>query len=221
MDAYGWTVADLVGREADADEFDAPTENLNNPLPMLYQAGYLTIKGHEKGSDSYLLDIPNREVARGLSGGIVSHISSRAFSDTKAFQRRFYRLISSGDLDGALQELRSYLAAIPYDLAARDEKGFQSALYLIFNLTDIRMETEVRLATGRIDAVVRIPNPRQDDTTYVLEFKYGKPAADALAQIDEKGYLVPFEQCDGRLYKVGISFSPTERTISDWIIEEA
>lgn len=220
MDAYGWTAADLMNCEADADEFDAPTEVLDNPLPMLYQAGYLTIKSYDAGGMSYVLGVPNREVARGLAGGIVKYAGGGAFREAKSFQRRFYRLVHAGDMDGALCELKAYLAGIPYDLSAHDEKSFQSALYLIFNLTDIRMETEVRIATGRVDAVVRLADADGRDVVYVMEFKYGKSAAEAIAQIEEKRYDAPYRSDGVRVVKIGLSFSPEERTIGDWIIRE-
>ena len=220
MDAYGWTAADLAMCEADEDEFDAPTESLDSPLPMLYQAGYLTIKSYDAGGMSYVLGVPNREVARGLSGGIIKHVGGGAFRNAKAFQRRFYRLVHAGDMDGALGELKAYLAGMPYDLAARDEKSFQSALYLIFNLVDIRMETEVRIASGRVDAAVRLTDAAGCDVAYVMEFKYGKSAAEALAQIEEKRYDAPYHTVGTRVVKIGLNFSPEERTIGDRIIRE-
>lgn len=225
--SYGWNVSDLVDREAYEEEFDAPTEQLDDPLPLLYQSGYLTIKAHERGSEVYLLGIPNREVSRGIAGGFVAHAGARALSDSRSFQRRFYRFLSDGDMEGALKLLRSYLAGIPYDLAATDEKAFQAALYLIFNLVDVRLESEVRIACGRIDAVVTVPRRFASadgdalETVYVMEFKYGRSASEALAQIDRKGYALPYIDDARSVVKVGVSFDPETRTIGDWLIAEA
>ena len=113
-------------------------------------------------------------------------------------------------MDAALRLMRSYLAGIPYHLGSRDERGFETTFYLIFDLLGIQIETEFKTATGRVDAVVRT-----GDTLYVMEFKYGKGAAEALAQIDEKGYCLPFESDGRHLIKVGVNFSPEERTIDD------
>ena len=130
------------------------------------------------------------------------------------FLDRFADDIRSGDMDAALQAMRAYLAGIPYHLGSRDERGFETTFYLIFDLLGIQIETEFKTATGRIDAVVRYAG-----VTYVMEFKYGRSAAEALAQIDEKGYLVPFSADEGRVVKVGVNFSPETCTIDEWVIE--
>lgn len=110
--------------------------------------------------------------------------------------------------------MRSYLAGIPYHLGSRDERGFETTFYLIFDLLGIQIDTEFKTASGRVDAVVR-----SRDTVYVFEFKYGRTAGEALAQIDAKDYPLPF-LADGRaVIKVGVNFSPGTRTIDDWVIQ--
>ena len=211
----GWQITDLEGREADEDEFDAPAERMETPLPMLYQAGYLTIKSYDPITCSYILGIPNKEVARGLSKSLVQHAAPQAPSEFNGLLRTFNRSVRAGDMDGALRAMQAFLAGIPYHLGSRDERGFQTTFWLVFTLLGIQLETEFKTATGRIDAVLKAP-----DAIWVMEFKYDKDAQTALRQIDEKGYLVPFA-ADGRaLYKVGVNFSAETRTIDDWVIEE-
>ena len=218
MRAHKWTLPDLEDCSARETAFDAPTERMSSPLPMLYQAGYLTIKGYDPMREAYRLGIPNDEVRRGLSESLLLYIGDEANTDALTmhynFLDRFADDIRSGDMDAALQAMRAYLAGIPYHLGSRDERGFETTFYLIFDLLGIQIETEFKTATGRIDAVVRYAG-----VTYVMEFKYGRSAAEALAQIDEKGYLVPFSADEGRVVKVGVNFSPETCTIDEWVIE--
>lgn len=182
---------------------------------MLYQAGYLTIKSYDPESTVYTLGIPNREVSRGLSEGLVRLGGQGALDEHSTFLIGLARSLRSGDLDGALARLRTYLAGIPYHLGSRDERGFQTKFYLTLDLLGIQIETEFKTATGRMDAVVRARG-----NVYVFEFKYGRPATEALAQIDRKGYMVPFSAEEGRLLKIGVRFDPETQTVGDWIIRE-
>lgn len=216
LKTYGWELADLEGCEAAASEFDAPTESMDTPLPMLYQAGYLTIKAYDDASLTYTLGIPNREVRQGLAESLVRHAAPGALRSHNAFLRTFAAHLRADDIESALQDMKSYLAGIPYHLGSHDERGFQTTLYLVFDLLGMQIDTEFKTATGRADAVIRTTN-----TVYVMEFKYGKSAAEALAQIDRKGYLVPFERDGRRLVKVGVNFSPQTRSIDEWLVEEA
>ncbi len=213
---HDWDLAALEGCEARETSFDAPTERMDTPLPMLYQGGYLTIKSFDPRRRSYRLGIPNEEVRRGLSESLVAHAAPGALETHYGFLDRFADDVTNGDMDGALKAMRAYLAGIPYHLSSRDEKGFQTKLFLIFDLLGIQIETEFKTATGRVDAVVATA-----DALYVMEFKYDRSAEEALAQIDERGYLVPFSADGRRLFKVGVNFSSATQTIEQWVIVEA
>lgn len=212
----GWQFPDLVEQDVLASQFDAPAENASSLIALLYQSGYLTIKAYDPESRVYTLGIPNREVSQGLAESLVAAASPEALDSHNSFLIKFARSLRAGDMDAALRLMRSYLAEIPYHLGSRDERGFETTFYLIFDLLGIQIETEFKTATGRVDAVVRT-----GDTLYVMEFKYGKGAAEALAQIDEKDYCLPFESDGRHLIKIGVNFSPEERTIDDWIIVPA
>ena len=216
LEKSGWEICDLEGREADADEFDAPAENVPTPLPMLYQAGYLTIKGYDPLAGAYTLGIPNAEVARGLSKSLVLHAVGEKVGEFNGFLRGFSRGLRGGDMEGALRSMRAFMAGIPYHLGSHSERGFQTTFWLVFTLLGAQISTEVRTATGRVDAVVS-----SRDALWVMEFTYNRDARCALRQIDDKGYLVPYS-ADGRtLYKVGVNFSEERRTIDEWVIERA
>lgn len=216
LQGSNWEIGDLEGREADAEEFDAPAEDMPTPLPMLYQAGYLTIKSRDPFTGAYTLGIPNAEVARGLSRSLVRHAAPQAQGEVGGLVRTISRGLRAGDIEGVLQATKAFMAGMPYHLGSHSERGFQTTFWLIFTLLGAQIETEVRTATGRADAVVKAP-----DAIYVFEFKYNKSAREALAQIDDKGYLVPFEADGRRLYKVGVNFSDESQTIEEWVIEEA
>ena len=212
----GWDICDLEGREADEDEFDAPAEDMPTPLPMLYQAGYLTIKSYDPLTCSYTLGIPNAEVARGLSKSLVRHEAGARTGEFNSLVRTVSRGLRAHDMEGVLEATRAFMAGMPYHLGSHNERGFQTTFWLIFTLLGAQIETEVKTATGRVDAVVQVP-----DAVYVMEFKYEKSAREALAQIDEKGYLVPFSADGRKLYKVGVNFSEKTQTIEEWVIREA
>ncbi len=215
LDTRGWDIAGLEGSVARALEFDAPAERLTSPLPLLYQGGYLTIKGYNRRRDAYTLGIPNEEVRRGLSERLVQHAAPEALHEHYGFLDSLADKLYDDDIDGALSLMRSYLAGIPYHLGSRDERGFETTFFLIFDLLGIQIETEFKTATGRVDAVVRT-----DASIFVMEFKYDKSAAAALAQIGDKGYMLPFARDGRKLYKVGVNFSEELQTIDEWLVEE-
>ena len=210
-----WEIDDLEGREADEDEFDAPTEDMPTPLPMLYQAGYLTIKSYDPLTCSYTLGIPNAEVARGFSKSLVRRAAGAQVGEFNGLVRTISRSLRAHDMEGALRATKAFMAGMPYHLGSHSERGFQTTFWLIFTLLGAQIETEVKTATGRVDAVVKAP-----DAIYVVEFKYEKSAQEALAQIDERGYLLPYAADGRKLYKVGVNFSEKTQTIGEWIIEE-
>lgn len=215
---------ELEGVRASASSFDAPTEAMGDPIAFMYQSGYLTIKDYDSKLRSYILGIPNAEVSEGLYESLLPAYTGRTPTSSTGFVADFSAaLIYDSNMNQALRLLRSFLAGIPYDLAAKDEKAFQSQLFLVFRLVGANIATEVRVATGRIDVTIDAP-----DAFYVMELKYRRAgedrpdSADAAAQIDSKGYLIPFQSGEKPLFKVGVAFSEEQRTIDeDWQIVEA
>ena len=182
---------------------------------MLYQAGYLTIKSYDPLTCSYTLGIPNAEVARGFSKSLVRRAAGAQVGEFNGLVRTISRSLRAHDMEGALQATKAFMAGMPYHLGSHSERGFQTTFWLIFTLLGAQIETEVKTATGCVDAVVKAP-----DAIYVVEFKYEKSAQETLAQIDERGYLLPYAADGRKLYKVGVNFSEKTQTIGEWIIEE-
>ena len=201
------------GCKCEEKEFDAPTEKMTTPMPFFYQSGYLTIKDYNPATGRYILRYPNREVRNGMLFALIPFYVEQNTINTNSVVADVYEAILGDDLNEALQMLKVYLASVPYAENATSEGHFQTMLYVVFSLLGRYVQMEVRTARGRIDMVLQT-----NTDLYVMELKIDRPAAEALQQIDKKGYLLPFEQSGLRLHKVGISFSTKERTLSEWLI---
>lgn len=194
-------------------DFDVSPELSDNSLPMLYQTGYLTIKSYDERMQLYTLGYPNREVKIGFTRGLLGEYPSKT-GTASGFVAHFYAAMDSQDIDLAMEKLQAYLAGIPNDLENKTEKHYQTIIYLIFSLLGFYIRTEVKSAIGRADAVCYT-----DNSIYVFEFKVDGSAEDALKQIDEKGYMLPYKLEDGKtLVKVGVNISSRTRTVEKWVV---
>lgn len=208
-------VMDIEQKSVGVDDFDVSPEQMTSALPLLYQSGYLTIKKFNPIVKSYQLDYPNKEVRIGMMRSLAPNYLSPIQLDNNSFVFDFLEQLYGDNMDGALQKMQAYLASISNRLANKNEKDFQTVFYLIFNLMGAYILVEEDSAIGRADAVLHMP-----DTTYVMELKFDKSAEEALQQIDDKGYLIPYSANGKRLVKVGVNYDSEKRTIGDWIIKE-
>ena len=206
---------DIEQKSVGVDDFDVSPEQMTSALPLLYQSGYLTIKKYNPLLQCYQLDYPNREVRIGMLKSLAPNYLSPIQLDNNSFIFAFLEQLYSNNMDGALQKMQAYLASISNRRSNKNEKDFQTVFYLIFNLLGAYILVEEDSAIGRADAVLHMP-----DTVYVIELKYDKSAEEALRQIDDKGYLIPYSADGKRLVKVGINYDSQKRTIGDWKIEE-
>ncbi len=224
MQHFRTDITTMDDLEVPSTAFDRPTEAMTTALPLLYQTGYLTIKGYDRDSMAYTLGIPNQEVRLGFVDGLLpTYIGLDGADVQMGFALKFWRALRAKDLDLALREMQAYLAGLPYiegfkkklEDISNAEGFYEWSFYLIFNMLDVYAKTQVKCAGGRIDMVAYMP-----DTVYVFELKVNGTAADALKQIDTKGYAIAY-QTDGRnVVKVGVSFSTESKTIKDWIVAE-
>ena len=202
----------IDGVEASASSFMEYRVDANNPIPLIYQSGYLTIKGYDKRFGNYLLKFPNDEVRYGFMDFLVPYYTSVVDDERGFYLGKFVRELESGDVDAFLTRLQAFFADFPYELNEKTERHYQVVFYLVFKLMGQFTGAEVRSARGRADAVVKTPK-----YIYVFELKLNGTAEQALQQIDEKGYLIPY-QVDGReLVKVGVEFSAEKRNIDRWL----
>ena len=202
----------LDGVEAPASSFTEYRVNADNPIPLIFQSGYLTIKDYDKEFQTYTLAFPNDEVKYGFIDFLVPFYTSLAEEERGFYIGKFVQELRVGNVDAFMKRLRAFFADFPYELNTRTERHYQVVFYLVFKLMGQFTEAEVRSARGRADAVVKTPK-----YIYVFEFKLDGSAEQALQQIDDKGYLLPYA-VDGReLVKVGVDFNAAERNIGNWI----
>ena len=216
LQKYHVGVLDIEKKGASVDDFDVSPEQMTSAVPLLYQSGYLTIKKYNPILQSFQLDYPNKEVRLGMVKSLAPNYLSPVQMDNNGFVFEFLEQLYEGTMDGALRKMQAYLSSISNRLSNKNERDFQTVFYLIFNLLGGYIRVEEDSAIGRADAVLHMP-----DTIYVMELKYDKSAEEALRQIDDKGYLIPYTAEGKRLVKVGINFDSTQRTLGDWkIVEE-
>ena len=196
------------------DEFDVPTHTMTNVLPLLYQSGYMTIKGYDRLTDSYLLDVPNKEVRIGLVRSLIPYYIMPDAMPTNSTVRELFRALYHDDIDGALKILQTFLSTIPYVNGAKTEGHWQQVLFIIFSLLGNYCDVEVHTAKGRIDLVLVTPT-----RLYLIETKLDQSAEAAMQQIDLKQYDKRFALYTLPVVKVGINFDDESHTLTDWTIE--
>lgn len=206
------------GMEADASDFDAPTDAdlMTTLTPLLYQSGYITIKGYDKEYDSYFLGIPNKEVRLGLTKALIPYYVTSNTVATNNTIRNMARALNKEDLDLALQHLQTFLGTVPYCDNTDYEGHYQQMLFVIFTLLSAYMvDVEVRTPKGRVDMVLR-----SKTHLYLFELKLNKSANVAMKQINLKEYPKRFALCGLPVVKVGVNFDMEKHTITDWKVEE-
>ena len=205
---------DLEDLMATKDQFDAPTEQAGDPIPVLYQSGYITIKDYEHGV--YTLAFPNEEVRQGFNTFTLNYLAPHYGRQRTSFGLSFGNAMRANDIDRAMETLQVFLAGFPYDMHLNHEKDFQAIIYTIFEVLNFTIQAEARTAKGRVDILVQTKS-----AIFVMELKLDKSAEEALTQIDDKGYALPWKHDGRRVFKVGINFSTKERTVTAWKYVEA
>ena len=207
---------ELTGQYYPMQEFSDYKADIERPLPMIYQSGYLTIKDYDPDVQEFMLDIPNNEVKQGF----ISLLANNYFKTKNPADsciRLFVKALKRGDLEQFRQGLTSFLASIPYSMRRKEnererERYFHYTFYLILRLMSVYMVyTEKQLSQGRADCIIET-----DKYVYIFEFKLNGTADEALHQIEDKGYAQPYASDTRTLYKIGCSFSSETGTIEDW-----
>ena len=185
-----------------------------NPLPLLYQSGYLTIKDYDPEFKTFLLDFPNREVRDGFIKYLVPFYMPRK-NDKSTFDiSNFVREVRSGDAEGFMRRLEAFFANGDYALMGDRELYFHNAMYVFFTLLGLYVEVERHTTNGRMDILVQTK-----DYIYIFELKINKSADIALRQIEEKGYAKPFANDPRHLFMIGVNFSTEKGCIDEWRVE--
>ncbi|MCD8183375.1 MAG: ATP-binding protein [Bacteroides sp.] len=203
----------MDGVEVTSSAFSEYRAEANNPLPMIYQSGYLTIKGYDKEVKLYTLAFPNDEVRYGFLNFLVPYYTDVTDDETGFHIAKFVRELRAGDVDAFMKRLKVFFEGIPYELSDETERHYQTIFYIVFTLMGQFIQAEVHSARGRADAVVKTK-----EYIFVFEFKLNGSVEEALKQIEEKSYPLPFA-LDGRsLVKVGVNFSKETRNIDSYIV---
>jgi ATP-dependent exoDNAse (exonuclease V) beta subunit len=171
----------------------------------------LTIVKYDRELCEYTLDYPNEEVRTSFADSLMEHYLHVGAENKRSFVTSFPRMLITGDIENAMKSLTAFFAAIPYDLAIREEKYYQTILHIIFTMLGMTCGSEVRIAAGRIDALIETNN-----YIYCFEYKLNGSADEALEQIDSKDYLLPWAGSGKKLIKVGVSFNFEKRNIGEW-----
>ncbi|MBO4381504.1 MAG: ATP-binding protein [Bacteroidales bacterium] len=204
----------LTREDATADLLGSLDSIDTNPIPLLYQSGYLTVKGYDSRFMTYRLGFPNEEVERGFSRFLFRYYTP-ASQGRDSFIKDFVMAIEAGQIEKFMSLLESLFAGQDYQLAGDAELYFHNAVALIFKMVGFYTDTERHTSDGRMDMVVQTA-----DYIYIFEFKLDKSADEALAQIEEKQYTLPFANDPRKLYKIGVNFSSETRRIESWKVVE-
>ena len=223
MKRFNTNLLELEKLQVPSSQFDVPTEGMTSALPLLYQAGYLTIKGYDFYSRNYTLDFPNAEVKVGFMDNFLSSMMGIQNANAQGFAGNFYAALIHHDIESAMKLMQAFFSSIPYldfgekelDDIAKYEAYYEVLTYVIFSIFNWMTFTQVKVARGRTDVVVFMR-----DAVYVMELKMRGTADEALAQINSKDYGVPFQAEDKPVIKIGIAFSKETKTLAEWKVEK-
>jgi hypothetical protein len=203
---------EIDGIQIPAADFADYRLEADTPLPVIYQSGYLTIKGYDPDGCLYTLGYPNAEVRNGFLNFLLPSFTGAPKGRGGFHIAKFSKELRDGDVDAFLTRLRAFFEGIPYDLSDRTERHYQVVFYLVFTLLGQFLQTELKSAKGRADAVVWTPTH-----VFVFEFNLNGTAEQALAQIEDRGYAVPWEASGRAVVKVGVQFDRETRNLGRWL----
>ena len=205
----------MAHEETDSQVLNSIDSESTNPIPVIYQSGYLTIKGYDEEFGMYRLGFPNREVEKGFVRFLLPFYANVNKVESPFEIQKFVREVRSGDYDSFFRRLQSFFADTTYEVIREQELHYENVLFIVFKLVGFYTQVEYHTSKGRIDLVLQT-----DKFIYVIEFKLDGTAEEALQQIHDKHYALPFASDRRKLFKIGVNFSAETRNIEKWIVEE-
>lgn len=184
------------------------------PIALLYQTGYLTIKNYNPKIKRFHLGIPNDEVKDGLFKVLLPYYVKSHYGNEKKIISDMVMFFILGEADNAMKCMQSYFAGIHFKMKMDNENNFHNAFFLLMDIVGLETEAESATSDGSIDITIRT-----DDYIYVIELKYDGSATQALRQIEEKKYYRKFRMDGRKIIRIGVNFSSATRCIEDWLIE--
>ena len=211
MRKTSYDITSLSEQEADSSLLTDIGSAFLNPVPLLYQSGYLTIKGYDEDFQMYRLGFPNREVKHGFLNYLMPYYTPVGSETPMMLISRMTRDVRSGNPESFMTRLDALFARTNYQIQADCEKDFQYAMYIIIELMGEYVQTERTTSNGRIDILIKT-----SDYVYIIEIKTDSTPDEALAQIEERGYARPFTDDHRKIFKIGVNFSTANRRIDGW-----
>jgi hypothetical protein len=209
-----YELPDLTQEHITADVLNSIDSMSQNPIPVIYQSGYLTIKDYDPRFRMYELGFPNKEVENGFMNYLLPYYTPIKKTDTAFFVASFVEDVEKGRPEEFMKRMSTMFSRTDYKIVGDAELYFQNAFYLIITMMGFYTDVERTTSEGRIDMTVETK-----DYIYIFEFKLDGTPEEALRQIEEKGYAKPFAMDPRRLYRIGVNFSSEKRGIDEWKIE--
>ena len=199
--------------EIDSDMLSGVNDYINNPIPLLYQSGYLTIMEFDRMFGIYRLGFPNMEVKKGFTKMLLTVYAPVPEKEGNVLTAKLYRAVTAGKPEEMMRLLEGLFARANYQIQGDAERDFQYAMYLIFELLGEYVRTEYQTSNGRIDILLQT-----EGYIYIIEIKTDGSADETLAQINEKGYAKTFAADSRKIFKIGVNFDKASRRIEEWKI---
>ena len=210
---HNYRLLDITREKVSGDVINSVDSMSTNPIPVIYQSGYLTIKGYDERFKKYRLGFPNKEVEEGFLNFLLPLYTS-AGNNSPFMVDEFVQDVESGNPERFMQRMKAFFADTSYQVVGNAELYFQNAMYLVFKIMGFYTQVERPTSDGRIDAIIQTP-----DYIYIIECKLDRTADEALRQINDSNYAAPFAMDKRRIYKIGVNFSSQTRGVEQWIIE--
>lgn len=210
---HNYRLLDITREKVSGDVINSIDSMSTNPIPVIYQSGYLTIKGYDERFKKYRLGFPNKEVEEGFLNFLLPLYTS-AGNNSPFMVDEFVQDVESGNPERFMQRMKAFFADTSYQVVGNAELYFQNAMYLVFKIMGFYTQVERPTSDGRIDAIIQTP-----DYIYIIECKLDRTAEEALRQINDSNYAAPFAMDKRRIYKIGVNFSSQTRGVEQWVIE--
>ena len=221
MEGHQINMQKLIGRSYARKYFVDYRADKEEPLAMLYQSGYLTIKDYDEQYDEYWLDYPNDEVRKGFVTLMANSYFGKKVEYPDSWIKNLDRMLRRSDLEGIRDAFTAFLASIPYE-ANKDERAkdfethFSYTFYIINRLLSCyTILIEKQNSKGRADVIIE-----SDNDIYIFEFKLDGSAKEALEQIETQQYAVPYQSDSRTVHKIGVNISSESRTVDEWLVSE-
>ena len=210
-----FNIEELSGYEASEEQMNSIHIDDIDPIPVLYQSGYLTIKDFDERFGMYTLDYPNEEVKSGFVNFLLPFYTKQQTTQTTAIISKFVKSVERGKADDFMRQLQSLMAGTPYELIKDLENHYQNVIYIITKLMGLYVQAEYRTSNGRIDILIGT-----NDYVYIIELKFNATAQEAMEQIENKDYALPFATDGRQIIKIGANVSKETRNIEEWTIKQ-